>query len=269
MPNQQPITKRANLPRRVAVVAGSVGITLYYSLKVLSLSMLGLLSRKKVDGYTRTWSRDLLRMVRVKLTVKGTPPDFNDGRRYIIMCNHSSHYDIPATFVALSSGSIRMLAKQELFQVPIWGRAMRTAEFACVSRNNKRQAVKDLARAREMMESGIVIWAAPEGTRSPDGRLQRFKKGCFYLALDTDAIILPIAIRGIHHVLPARTWEFNLDQPVELVVGQPIDATDYDHSRLADLMDDTRQQIERMLTGDTVLAPPFEASAAIEENPVV
>ncbi|MCC3264294.1 1-acyl-sn-glycerol-3-phosphate acyltransferase, partial [Paenibacillus polymyxa] len=75
----------------------------------------------------------------------------------------------------------------------------------------------DLQRALQMMESGIVLWAAPDGTRSDDGRLLPYKKGCFRLALDTDAVIIPVAIRGIHRVLPARTFDLNLGQPVDLL----------------------------------------------------
>lgn len=98
-----------------------------------------------------------------------------------------------------------------------------------------------------MMESGIVLWAAPEGTRSPDGRLLPFKKGCFHLALDTEAVIVPVAIRGIHRVLPARTWQINLGQPVDVRVGRPIDTAGRDKAALAELMQEVRGSLEELL----------------------
>jgi 1-acyl-sn-glycerol-3-phosphate acyltransferase len=97
------------------------------------------------------------------------------------------------------------------------------------------------------MESGIVLWAAPEGTRSADGSLQPFKKGCFHLALDTGAIIVPVAIRGIHHVLPARTFQLNLGQPVQFKFGTPIDAGTYSAQQMGSLMEEVRIQIQSML----------------------
>ncbi|MGA6105954.1 lysophospholipid acyltransferase family protein [Pseudomonas solani] len=246
MPSLQSFAQSANLARRIGVVLGSLSLTLFYCLLILGRGACGRLDRARVDAYTRAWSRGLLRLVRVRLSVHGSLPDFNDGRRYLILCNHSSHYDIPASFVALP-GSIRMLAKQELSRLPFLGAAMKAGEFPFIDRHNRERALADLHKARQMMESGIVLWAAPEGTRSKDGQLQRFKKGCFHLALDTDAVIVPVAIRGIHQVLPARTWRFNLGLPVSLHVGEPIDAAQFDVERLEELMARTHGQMQALL----------------------
>lgn len=240
------MAESATLLRRAAVVLGSVGLTALYSLLILARSLFGQLSRGIVDKYTRGWSATLLRLVRAHLTVRGTVPDFKDGRRYIIMSTHASHYDIPVSFVSLP-GSIRMLAKKELFRIPLLGPAMAAAEFPSVDRSNRTQAMADLKRAREMMESGIVLWAAPEGTRSSDGQLLPFKKGCFHLALDTEAVIVPVAIRGIRRVLPARTWQINLGQPVDVRVGEPIDTAGMSRDDLGSLMAQVRESMEQLL----------------------
>lgn len=239
-----PIAESATLMRRIGVVVGSVGVTALYSSLVLLRSLTGRLTREKVDRYCRDWSALLLRLVRVNLRVRGEIPDFEDGRRYIILCSHASHYDIPLSFVALP-GSIRMLAKKEMFGIPLLGPAMRAAEFPFVDRSNHDRALADLERAKTMMESGIVLWAAPEGTRSPDGELGRFKKGCFHLALDTQAIIVPVGIRGNERVLPARTWHINLGQQVDFCVGEPLDSRQYSREQLPELMAEVRRRIER------------------------
>lgn len=241
-----PLTESATLLRRAAVVIGSVGLTALYSLLVLLRALFGRLNRPIVDKYCREWSAALLRLVRANLTVRGSVPDFNDGRRYIIMCTHASHYDIPVTFVSMP-GSVRMLAKKELFSIPLLGQAMKAAEFPSIDRARRQRAVKDLEKAKAMMESGIVLWAAPEGTRSPDGKLLPFKKGCFHLALDTQAVIVPVAVRGIHRVLPARTWRINLDQPVNVRVGTPIDTAGKSKEDLAAVMGEVRESLEELL----------------------
>jgi 1-acyl-sn-glycerol-3-phosphate acyltransferase len=252
----QPAIESANLFRRVGVILGSALVTFYYSSKVVLRAAFGRLKRADIDRYTRLWSGLLLRLVRMNLSVHGDIPNFNDGRRYILMSSHASHYDIPATFVALP-GSIRMLAKKELFGIPLFGAAIRAAEFPSVDRHNREQALKDLERARCMMESGIVLWAAPEGTRSRDGHLLPFKKGCFHLALDTNAIIVPIAFRGISEVLPARSWRFNLGLAVQLHIGAPIDASRYSSEQLTELMAQTRLSMQELL-GDTAPSSPQE-----------
>jgi len=244
--NLSPLTESATVLRRVMVVLGSVGLTALYSLLVLLRALFGRLDRPIVDKYCREWSLALLKLVRASLTVRGEVPDFNDGRRYIIMSTHASHYDIPVSFVSLP-GSIRMLAKKELFRIPLLGPAMAAAEFPSIDRSNRYNAVRDLDRARAMMESGIVLWAAPEGTRSPDGKLLPFKKGCFHLALDTEAVIVPVAIRGIHQVLPARSTEINLGQPVDVRVGAPIETAGKSKEDLPEIMAEVRQRLEVLL----------------------
>ncbi|HLT14124.1 MAG TPA: lysophospholipid acyltransferase family protein [Marinobacter sp.] len=244
--NLSPLTESATLLRRAAVVLGSVGLTAIYSLLILLRALFGQLNRPIVDKYCREWSLALLKLVRASLTVRGAVPDFNDGRRYIIMSTHASHYDIPVSFVSLP-GSIRMLAKKELFSIPLLGQAMAAAEFPSVDRSNRAGAVRDLEKARAMMESGIVLWAAPEGTRSSDGHLLPFKKGCFHLALDTEAVIVPVAIRGINQVLPARSLQINLGQPVDVRVGKPIETAGRSKEDLAQVMAEVRQSMEELL----------------------
>ncbi|MDI9244349.1 lysophospholipid acyltransferase family protein [Marinobacter sp. CHS3-4] len=244
--NTNPLRESATILRRAGVIMGTVGLTALYSAVMLLRALFGRLDRRMVDKYCREWSAALLRLVRVSLTVRGEVPDFSDGRRYIIMCTHASHYDIPVTFVSLP-GSIRMLAKKELFKIPLLGQAMRAGEFPSIDRSSQAQARQDLRKAKEMMESGIVLWAAPEGTRSPDGNLLPFKKGCFHLALDTEAVILPVAIRGIQRVLPARTMHINLGQLVEMRVGKPIDTVGKTKEDLAEVMTSVRSAMEELL----------------------
>lgn len=253
-------TESATLARRLGVVLGSVLVTAGFCIDVLIRAAFRRLDRSRVDRYTRRWAALLLRLVRMDLSVVGEAPDLSDGRRYIILCNHASHYDIPAIFATMP-GSIRMLAKAELYRIPLLGITMRTAEFPSINRRKRTQALKDLERARAMMESGIVLWAAPEGTRSRTGELLPFKKGCFHLALDTDAVIIPVGIRGISKVLPAKSWRFNLGQPVEVHIGEPIDTRQYCREELDTLMLDTRQQIQRLL-GEAV-AEPVEQPALV------
>jgi 1-acyl-sn-glycerol-3-phosphate acyltransferase len=242
----QPLARSATLIRTLGVIVETLILTVLFSIKVMLRSILGQLDRPRMDYYTRAWAARLLYLVRMQLSVRGHFPEIVEGRRYLVLCTHSSHYDIPVSFVAMP-GSIRMLAKKELFRIPLLGAAMKAGEFPSIDRHHREQAMADLHKARQMMESGIVLWAAPEGTRSPDGNLLPFKKGCFHLALDTGAIIIPVAIRGIHKVLPARTFGLTLDQPVEFRIGKSIDASEFKGEQLHELMTQVRSQMQDML----------------------
>jgi 1-acyl-sn-glycerol-3-phosphate acyltransferase len=196
----------------------------------------GTYRRSDGDARLRWWSRHLLELIRLECKVLGAEHFVAaPGRPTILMSNHQSLYDIPLIFVALP-GSIRMLTKKELFRVPIWGRGLKAGEFVSIDRHDRGQALRDLAEARRKMEDGIVLWIAPEGTRSRDGRLGSFKKGGFMLALETGARIIPIGIRGADAVLPPRTWNVHLGCAAEVRLGEPIDASSYTVAQRDELM---------------------------------
>lgn len=235
--------RRVNPLRWAWILLCSVGVTLYISVIAIWKATRGTLTREFADDTLRWWARKLTHYIDLHYVLHNPHGfTFEPGRAYILMCNHASHYDIPLTFAALD-GSIRMVAKKELFRVPVWGRGLRLAEFIAIDRANREQALKDLDRAREKMESGVIIWIAPEGTRSRSGKLQPFKKGGFMLALDTGATIVPLGIRGARNVLPPDTTSVFVGCEVDLHIGRPIDASTYSLETRDALMEEVERQL--------------------------
>ena len=118
------------------------------------------------------------------------------GRSCIFMSNHVSNLDPPVE-LPLLPGRCSVLLKKELMSVPILGRAMRMAKFVPVDRGHRRDTAQaSVEAAADALRSGLHILVYPEGTRSPDGRLSTFKKGPFFLAKETQAPIIPIALSG-------------------------------------------------------------------------
>jgi 1-acyl-sn-glycerol-3-phosphate acyltransferase len=118
------------------------------------------------------------------------------GRSCIFMCNHVSNLD-PPVVLPLLPGRSSVLLKKELMKIPILGLAMRMAKFVPVDRGNRREAAEaSVAAAAAALKSGLNIVIFAEGTRSKDGRLAAFKRGPFYLAMETGAPIVPIVISG-------------------------------------------------------------------------
>jgi 1-acyl-sn-glycerol-3-phosphate acyltransferase len=152
------------------------------------------------------------------------------------MSNHASLYDSPLILAALPL-SVRMITKKELFKVPVWGHALRAAEFVSMNRENKTEAMQALQIAREKMQSGIVPWISPEGTRSRTGEIQPFKKGGFLIAIKTGALIVPVKISGAYAVLPPKSLDFQVDKEVDLHISTPIDAAKYSIQDIGKLMD--------------------------------
>ena len=130
-----------------------------------------------------------------------------------------------------------------MFQIPILGGAMRAAEFVPLDRRDHGKARAGLAYAREKIHSGISVWIAPEGTRSPDGKLLPFKRGGFVLALETDATILPCTVSGTRDVLRSKGLRVHRGQRASVQFHAPIEPSSYGFARRADLVKDVRDVI--------------------------
>lgn len=221
----------------------SIAITLRYSIQVIIGSWFGKMSQQKIDDIGVRWSKGLLNVVHASYTIHGQKNLIHEKEIPIIyMCNHTSLYDIPLSFVALP-GSVRMMAKKELHQLPIFGHTMAHAKFPSIDRKNRHQAVKDLQYAKAIMEEGISIWIAPEGTRSKTNVLQPFKKGGFVLAIETKAIVIPVNIQGAHNILPAKSISFSRGEHVDIYIGQPIFSKKYTKKNIQQFMQDVRKEM--------------------------
>ena len=120
---------------------------------------------------------------------------------YIFMSNHVSNID-PPLLIPLLPKRTSVLVKKELFRIPVLGTAMRVAKLVPVDRHNREAAVQSVRDAAEVIRSGLDMTVFPEGTRSRDGRLLPFKKGPFYLALESGCPVVPVTLAGTHEILP-------------------------------------------------------------------
>jgi len=140
---------------------------------------------------------------------------------YIFMSNHVSNLDPPIVIPALP-GRTSVLVKKEVFKVPILGRAMRMASLVPVDRSNREAAIASIGRAAEVMRGGIHMAIFPEGTRSRDGRLLPFKKGPFYLALETGLPVVPVTVAGTYEMMPKGRFKIR-PGVARVVFHEPID----------------------------------------------
>ena len=124
------------------------------------------------------------------------------GTSCLFLANHVSNLDPPVLFPALP-GQGSVMLKQELMRIPLLGTAMRMAKFVPVARGHSREAAqRSVAAAGEAIRSGLHFLIFPEGTRSGSGRLGVFKRGPFFLAMETGAPVVPVAISGTQKLMP-------------------------------------------------------------------
>jgi 1-acyl-sn-glycerol-3-phosphate acyltransferase len=121
-------------------------------------------------------------------------------RPVVFMANHQSNCDPPALLAVLPP--VLVMVKKEFFRVPIVGRGMVVCGFIPVDRRNREQALEAVEKGVQALKAGKSFLVYPEGTRSPDGRLQRFKKGVFVMAIKAGAPIVPISVSGSNKIMP-------------------------------------------------------------------
>lgn len=143
----------------------------------------------------------------------------------LFVANHTSSADAPAVVGAIPR-RIAVLLKKSLFNWPIVGSAFRSVNFIPVERDARESAIASVEKAVEAMNAGQSFLIYPEGTRSPDGRLQEFKKGAVVLAIKAGVPIVPTACSGAHKVMAKRSFVIH---PGEILVEflEPIDASKY------------------------------------------
>jgi 1-acyl-sn-glycerol-3-phosphate acyltransferase len=122
------------------------------------------------------------------------PPD--PAQHYIFLSNHISNLD-PVVLFPLLPGRVSAFIKRSLTKIPVLGYGMELARFIPVDREgNVDAAAASVEQAARVLASGLHIVSFVEGTRSRDGKLQPFKKGPFYLAMETGAPVIPVSIFG-------------------------------------------------------------------------
>jgi 1-acyl-sn-glycerol-3-phosphate acyltransferase len=146
----------------------------------------------------RAWSRLILATTGVQVHVTGMH-HVSAGQTYIFISNHQSIYDIPVIFASLPF-QLRIIAKASLGRFPFLGWHLRRAGHLLVDRRNPdRPGI--LSRWRRLVNDRLSLVIFPEGTRSADGQVGRFRGGSFLLALEAGLTIVPLSISGSRHVM--------------------------------------------------------------------
>jgi len=218
----------------ITTVLGTLGI----------LSCLVVPSGDSVIAISRVWARMLLAVSRVSVVVEGAEKIRPPGP-YVFLSNHHSQFDILAAVRAIPI-QFRVLAKQELFYIPVFGWVLRLSGFVGIDRSNREKAIRSLDKATARIRRGRSLLIYAEGTRSPDGRLLPFKKGGFVLAIQAGVPVVPLTIVGSREVLPKGSLTIRPGR-ITVRVGDPIDPRQFSVEDKEALMAKVRSAMEAAL----------------------
>ena len=188
----------------------------------------------------RTWARLILWTTGVKVERSGPLPAVDAS--WVVVSNHASIYDIPILFTALPH-QLRIPAKAALGNFPFIGWHLRLAGHLLIERTNPGPAI--IKRMKKMVQQNASLIIFPEGSRSPDGLVTKFKGGSFLLAIDNKLPIVPITIVNSPNVM--RKGELMV-QPatVQVILHAPVPTADLTRTDARQLA----QQVEATVAKD-------------------
>ncbi|MGE4133041.1 MAG: lysophospholipid acyltransferase family protein [Bdellovibrionales bacterium] len=191
------------------------------------------------------WARVLLFFSGVKVEIRGWDNLQKSSKGFLILFNHSSHYDIPVLFCFPQS--FRFGAKIELFKVPFFGKAMAACGALPIDRGNREKVMKVYENAIARVNKGEAFALAPEGTRQSEPKIGAFKRGPFEFAANAQMDLVPVVIAGAYEVLPKKSIWVNLGQwrrKVIMEILPRMPAAGLEGEELVALKDQVRTKME-------------------------
>jgi len=229
--------------RTIWAVLVAIVVTIPASTTVMVIALLSS-SSPWIDPVIRLWARLILWGAGIEIRGEGIEK-IDRTKRYVLIANHHSYFDIPCIFAAIPQ-PIRFMAKKSLFTIPIFGWALGRAGFIPIDRKNRRTAVKSFDLAVERIRKGNTIVVFPEEGRSREVAMRPFQRGAFLLAIRSELPILPIAIDGTYEVFKVGAKRIT-PGVVTIRVGTPIETKDVSVRAKDTLLEQSRGQIEALL----------------------
>lgn len=159
--------------------------------------------------------------------------NYRKGRTYLMVANHQSYADIVS--VNQLYRNFKWVSKQEVYKYPIVGWVLFLTKYITLRRENRSSIAKMYKRCAEVLQKRISVVMFPEGTRSKDGSVQRFKTGAFKLALEQQVPILPIVLKGTYFAYPNNGYYFPKRANIQVKVLPEIPYEQYKSMPLTEL----------------------------------
>jgi len=171
-----------------------------------------------------TWAKLFCWLFMIPVTVKGVD-NIRIGQSYVFVSNHQSNFDIFVIYGWLPV-VFKWLMKKEISRIPLVGVACRAAGHIAIDRGHARAASESLQAVEKQLVNGVSTVIFPEGTRTHDGKVARFKRGAFQIAWDLNLPVIPIRLEGCYEVM-SREARVVTRHPITMTILPAIDLHQY------------------------------------------
>jgi len=208
-----------------------------------------LLGGEKIFAYYpgMLWSRLTCYLALCPVRIRGRE-NIDRKQSYVFVANHQGAFDIFLIYGFLGV-PIKWMMKADLGKIPFVGAACRAAGFIFVDNSTSKAAARSVREAEHSLRNGASVAVFPEGSRTYDGKMIRFKKGACQMAVDQHLSIIPITLNGPFDVLPIGSLDLKRHR-MEMIIHSPVstDGMDgADKKMLQQIADNTQETIAASL----------------------
>lgn len=216
-------------------------------------------NRALSDWYFRTLCKTFVRMnPHWKVRVVGKEK-LRGGGPFVFVVNHQSAADVVA--MCFLDHPTKYVGKASVFEVPVFGWALRIAGEVPVVRGNRESGHEALKRLGDWLDRGVSVGIFPEGTRTESGAIGPFKLGAFHLAIAKKTPIVPIVLGGARAFLSKGSLLFKRDAAIDLQVLDPVPTSELSDADTEELAKRVR---ERMIAVHREMEPSLERGPSTE-----
>jgi 1-acyl-sn-glycerol-3-phosphate acyltransferase len=183
------------------------------------LILVSFIDQKRVPALKQWFVRCIFAIVGKQVKVTGYE-NFEPGGAYVIVANYPSGY---AGFALIGAfPKARVVAQAFLKKVPILGQALHRIGAIFVQPGREGQGKMSIEASLKELDETPSITILPEGGRSPDGNIQRFRRGFIYILRQTSLDLLPVTLNGLYQLKPMRRFYVDPDAQPEMVIHKPL-----------------------------------------------
>ena len=202
---------------------------------------------KFIHWIQMTWSKSFGWLLFLPITVTGKE-NIQPGKSYVFVANHQSMLDVWIIYGWLPV-IFKWLMKAELRKVPFVGTACKAAGHVFVNRTSPRAAQESLKEVERVLQNGVCTVIFPEGTRTLDGQVGKFKRGAFQIALDLNLPIIPISLTGCYEAMNRKS-PYVTRHPVHMHIGEPIPPEQFNKENPQETMELVRELVIKNMQVD-------------------
>lgn len=197
-------------------------------------------------GYypAHVWSRLFCLLSLVRVRVKGSGNVSRDTQ-YVFVANHQGAYDIFSIYGYLGH-RFKWMMKKSLERIPLVGYACHKAGHIFVDNSSSTNLIRTMRAAEHQLSDGVSLVVFPEGSRTRDGHIQRFKRGAYQLSREFQLPLVPITIDGAYRVM-SRTSLLPTYGTITLTIHKPVPPPEYPDGDLRQAMEKTFEEIRKSL----------------------